>query len=77
MTGGTRASNGPALLYQPPPTASTVPASTVPPVVLPIRCHLAFASTKPLFVHPDDYHRFSYLVIVVESSRIKKLKQLL
>ncbi|PPD67750.1 hypothetical protein GOBAR_DD35372 [Gossypium barbadense] len=34
-------------------------ASTVPPVVTPIRRHLAFDSTKPPFVHPDDYHRFS------------------
>ncbi|TYI58711.1 hypothetical protein E1A91_D11G380100v1, partial [Gossypium mustelinum] len=33
--------------------------STVPPVVTPIRRHLAFDSTKPPFVHPDDYHRFS------------------
>ncbi|PPD74122.1 hypothetical protein GOBAR_DD28944 [Gossypium barbadense] len=31
----------------------------VPPVVTPIRRHLAFDSTKPPFVHPDDYHRFS------------------
>ncbi|MBA0619525.1 hypothetical protein Godav_028685, partial [Gossypium davidsonii] len=47
------------LPYQPPPPASTVPASTVPPVVPPIRRHLAFDSTKPPFVHPDGYHRFS------------------
>ncbi|MFQ6656173.1 hypothetical protein Gotur_026394 [Gossypium turneri] len=51
--------DGLTLPYQPPPTASTVPASTVPPVVPPIRRHLAFDSTKPPFVHPDDYHRFS------------------
>ncbi|TYI58705.1 hypothetical protein E1A91_D11G379800v1, partial [Gossypium mustelinum] len=51
--------DGLTLPYQPPPTASTVPASTVPPVVLPIRRHLAFDSTKPPFVHPDDYQRFS------------------
>ncbi|MFQ6653373.1 hypothetical protein Gotur_024805 [Gossypium turneri] len=51
--------DGLTLPYQPPPTASTVPASTVPPVVSPIRRHLAFDSTKPPFVHPDDYHRFS------------------
>ncbi|TYJ12511.1 hypothetical protein E1A91_A11G356600v1 [Gossypium mustelinum] len=53
------ASDGPTVLYQPPPTASTAPASTVPPVVPPIRGHLAFASTKPRFAHLDDYHRFS------------------
>ncbi|MBA0638811.1 hypothetical protein Godav_029170, partial [Gossypium davidsonii] len=47
------------LPYQPPPTASTAPASTVPPVVAPICGHLAFASTKLRFAHLDDYHRFS------------------
>ncbi|MFQ6659830.1 hypothetical protein Gotur_028569 [Gossypium turneri] len=51
--------DGPTLPYQPPPMASTAPASTVPPVVPPIRRHLDFASTNPPFVHPDDYHRFS------------------
>ncbi|KAB2060028.1 hypothetical protein ES319_A11G349700v1 [Gossypium barbadense] len=59
MSGGAGASDGPTLPYQHPPTASTTPASTIPPVVPPIRRHLAFASTKPPFVHPDDYHRFS------------------
>ncbi|KAG8479823.1 hypothetical protein CXB51_029318 [Gossypium anomalum] len=59
MSGGAGASDGPTLPYQHPPTASTKPASTIPPVVPPIRRHLAFASTKPPFVHPDDYHRFS------------------
>ncbi|TYJ12514.1 hypothetical protein E1A91_A11G356800v1, partial [Gossypium mustelinum] len=59
LSGGARASYGPTLLYQPPPTASTAPASTVPLVVPPIHRHLAFASTKPRFVHLDDYHRFS------------------
>nr|KJB46404.1 hypothetical protein B456_007G366000 [Gossypium raimondii] len=59
MSGGAGASDGPTLPYQTPPTASTAPASTVPPVVPPIRLHLVFASTKPPFVHPDDYHRFS------------------
>ncbi|KAG4177578.1 hypothetical protein ERO13_A11G316150v2, partial [Gossypium hirsutum] len=51
--------DGLTLPYQPLPTASTAPASTVRPVVRPIRRHLAFDSTKPPFVHPDDYHRFS------------------
>ncbi|XP_052479802.1 uncharacterized protein LOC128031940 [Gossypium raimondii] len=64
--------------------ASTVPASTVPPVVPPIRRHLAFDSTKPPFVHPDDYHRFSSIngrgivadqeveAIVVRSPQLKR-----
>ncbi|MBA0561878.1 hypothetical protein Golob_018673, partial [Gossypium lobatum] len=51
--------DGHTLPYQPPPTALTVPASTVPLVVQPIRRHLAFDSTKPPFAHPGDYHRFS------------------
>ncbi|KAB1671025.1 hypothetical protein [Gossypium barbadense] len=51
--------HGLTLPYQPPPTASAVPDSTVPPVVLPISRHLAFDSTKPPFVHPNDYNRFS------------------
>ncbi|GMI79691.1 E2F transcription factor 3 [Hibiscus trionum] len=59
MSGGARAPDGPALPYPPPPTASAAPSSTAASVVPPIRRHLAFASTKPPFVHPDDYHRFS------------------
>ncbi|KAE8679409.1 Transcription factor E2FA [Hibiscus syriacus] len=45
-----------------PPTSSaavSAPAPSGTSVVPPIRRHLAFASTKPPFVHPDDYHRFS------------------
>ncbi|KAK8546259.1 hypothetical protein V6N12_027054 [Hibiscus sabdariffa] len=45
----------------PPPSTAAVPAPAPsgPSVVPPIRRHLAFASTKPPFFHPDDYHRFS------------------
>ncbi|KAK8651268.1 hypothetical protein V6N13_140876 [Hibiscus sabdariffa] len=46
--------------HPPPPTAAvSAPAPSGPSVVPPIRRHLAFASTKPPFFHPDDYHRFS------------------
>ncbi|XVE96321.1 hypothetical protein REPUB_Repub02eG0211400 [Reevesia pubescens] len=60
MSGGARASARPTPPYPPPsPAAASTPASSGPSIVPPIRRHLAFASTKPPFVHPDDYHRFS------------------
>ncbi|KAM7271016.1 hypothetical protein ACFE04_030230 [Oxalis oulophora] len=43
---------------RPMPSPSQQP-SPAPPIVPPLRRHLAFASTKPPFVPPDDYHRFS------------------
>ncbi|XP_062112558.1 transcription factor E2FA isoform X1 [Humulus lupulus] len=51
MSGGGRAHNRPA----PPPPLASGGAQIVPP----LRRHLAFTSTKPPFVPPDDYHRFS------------------
>ncbi|CAK7341981.1 unnamed protein product [Dovyalis caffra] len=42
--------------------ASTRPASAAPPsgpILPPLTRHLAFATMKPPFVPPDDYHRFS------------------
>ncbi|XVF07568.1 hypothetical protein REPUB_Repub06bG0150600 [Reevesia pubescens] len=60
MSGGARASVRPTPPYPPPsPAAASAPESSGPSIVPPIRRHLAFASTKPPFVHPDDYHRFS------------------
>ncbi|XP_071723675.1 LOW QUALITY PROTEIN: transcription factor E2FA-like [Rutidosis leptorrhynchoides] len=53
MSGVTRPSPRPATSQLHPPAAGAAP--TVPPMR-----HLAsFASTKPPFVPPDDYHRFS------------------
>lgn len=54
MTGGGRAPNRPA---PPPPVASS--SSGGGQILPPLRRHLAFSSTKPPFVPPDDYHRFS------------------
>ncbi|PON97398.1 E2F Family [Trema orientale] len=54
MSGGGRAPSRPAP-PPPPPVASGGAAQIVPP----LRRHLAFTSTKPPFVPPDDYHRFS------------------
>ncbi|XP_054800447.1 transcription factor E2FA isoform X1 [Prosopis cineraria] len=48
MSGGVGASNRPA--SPPPETSQNRP---------PLKRHLAFASTKPPFVPPDDYHSFS------------------
>ncbi|XP_022744715.1 transcription factor E2FA-like isoform X2 [Durio zibethinus] len=60
MSGGARASARPTPPYPPPsPAAASAPVSPGPSIVPPIRRHLAFASTKPPFVHPNDYHRFS------------------
>ncbi|KAE8671660.1 Transcription factor E2FA [Hibiscus syriacus] len=59
MSGGARAPDGPIRPYPSPPTGSAAPSATASSVVPPIRRHLAFASTKPPFVQPDDYHRFS------------------
>ncbi|XP_017977856.1 PREDICTED: LOW QUALITY PROTEIN: transcription factor E2FA [Theobroma cacao] len=60
MSGGARTSARPRPQHPPPPpSAVSSPASAGPSIVPPIRRHLAFASTKPPFVHPDDYHRFS------------------
>ncbi|XWS56051.1 hypothetical protein CRYUN_Cryun09bG0053500 [Craigia yunnanensis] len=60
MSGGARASARPTPSYPPPsPAAASVATSPGPSIVPPIRRHLAFASTKPPSVHPDDYHRFS------------------
>jgi transcription factor E2F3 len=42
--------------------ASTRPAATAPPsgsILPPLARHLAFATMKPPFLPPDDYHRFS------------------
>ncbi|KAB2045296.1 hypothetical protein ES319_D01G150900v1 [Gossypium barbadense] len=60
MSGVARASACPTS-PQPPPsmTAVSAPAPSAPSIVPPKRRHLAFASMKPPFVHPDDYHRFS------------------
>ncbi|XP_039024916.1 transcription factor E2FA-like [Hibiscus syriacus] len=59
MSGGAPARDGPTLSYPPPSTGSAAPSSTAPSVVPQIRRYLAFASTKPPFVQPDDYYRFS------------------
>ncbi|XVF76124.1 hypothetical protein PTKIN_Ptkin13bG0240600 [Pterospermum kingtungense] len=60
MSGGARASARPTPPYPShSPAAASAPPSSGPSIVPPIRRHLAFASTKPPFVHPDDYHRFS------------------
>ncbi|KAK8542120.1 hypothetical protein V6N13_137311 [Hibiscus sabdariffa] len=60
MSGVARASACPTLQHPPPSTAAvSARAPSDLSVVPPICCHLAFASTKPSFVHPDDYHRFS------------------
>lgn len=61
MSGGARASARPTPPYPPhsPAVAASAQPSSGPSIVPPIRRHLAFASTKPPFVHPDDYHRFS------------------
>ena len=59
MSGGARASARPTPPYPPSPTAASLPTSPGPSIVPPTRRHLAFASTKPPFVHSDDYHRFS------------------
>ncbi|GLT90086.1 hypothetical protein SLE2022_080380 [Rubroshorea leprosula] len=53
MSGGTRAS---ARSSPPQPQPSAAAAGSVVP---PIRRHLAFASMKPPFVPPYNYHRFS------------------
>ncbi|XP_050229888.1 transcription factor E2FA [Mercurialis annua] len=64
MPGGSQAS------ARPPPTAaasassssSTPPSHNPPPAVPilpPLRRHLAFATMKPPFVPPNDYHRFT------------------
>lgn len=50
MSGGVGASNRQA---SPSPEASSVQNRP------PLKRHLAFASTKPPFVPPDDYHSFS------------------
>jgi len=42
--------------------ASTRPAATAPPsgsIFPPLARHVAFATMKPPFLPPDDYHRFS------------------
>ncbi|KAE8702517.1 Transcription factor E2FA [Hibiscus syriacus] len=55
-----RASARPTQPHPPPSTAAVpAPAPSAHPVVPPIRRHLAFASMKPPFVHPNEYHRFS------------------
>ncbi|MBA0792778.1 hypothetical protein Gohar_017247, partial [Gossypium harknessii] len=60
MSGVARASARPTSPHPPPSmTAVSAPAPSAPSIVPPIRRHLAFASMKPPFVHPDDYHRFS------------------
>ncbi|KAL4354912.1 hypothetical protein GQ457_06G025390 [Hibiscus cannabinus] len=59
MSGGARAPDDTTLPYPHPSTASAAPSSAAPSIVPPIRRHLAFTSTKPPFVQPDDYHRFS------------------
>ncbi|XP_022747596.1 transcription factor E2FA-like isoform X2 [Durio zibethinus] len=60
MSSGARASARPTPPYPPPsPVVPSAPASMGPSIVPPIRRHLAFASTKPPFVDPYDYHRFS------------------
>ncbi|KAI5560762.1 hypothetical protein BDE02_16G068600 [Populus trichocarpa] len=67
--------------------ASTRPAATAPPsgsILPPLARHLAFATMKPPFLPPDDYHRFSSPstsrvaadrdaeAIVVRSPRLKR-----
>ncbi|OMO82525.1 hypothetical protein CCACVL1_11927 [Corchorus capsularis] len=60
MSGGAGATARPTPPHPPPhPAAASPQVPTGPSIVPPIRRHLAFASTKPPFVHPDDYHRFS------------------
>ncbi|XP_021892443.1 transcription factor E2FA [Carica papaya] len=56
MSSGARASSRPHPPPHPPSSSAAPAAATVVP---PIRRHLAFASTKPPFVPPNDYHRFS------------------
>ncbi|XP_015898821.1 transcription factor E2FA isoform X1 [Ziziphus jujuba] len=51
MSGNPRAPNRPT----PPPPVPSGGGQILPP----LRRHLAFASTKPPFLPPDDYHRFS------------------
>ncbi|KDP36136.1 hypothetical protein JCGZ_08780 [Jatropha curcas] len=51
MSGSARAST------RPPATAASSPPQG--PILPPLRRHLAFATMKPPFVPPDDYHRFS------------------
>ncbi|GMJ12029.1 E2F transcription factor 3 [Hibiscus trionum] len=59
MSGAARASACPTPPHPPLSTSAvSAPAPSGLSVVPPIRRHLAFASTKPPFVHPDDYHRF-------------------
>ncbi|EEF32209.1 E2F4,5, putative [Ricinus communis] len=60
MSGSARAST------RPPPTAAAAAASAstptpapAGPILPPLRRHLAFATMKPPFVPPDDYHRFT------------------
>ncbi|KAL4605997.1 hypothetical protein ACB092_09G070100 [Castanea dentata] len=73
MSGGARAPNRPA---PPPPTV----ASQILPPPPPMKRNLAvLASTKPPFVPPDDYHRFSSVVadreaeaLVVRSPLLKR-----
>ncbi|XVF55826.1 hypothetical protein PTKIN_Ptkin06aG0067600 [Pterospermum kingtungense] len=60
MSGGARASARPTPPYPlPSPVAPSLPASTGPSIVPTISRHLAFSSTNPPVVHPDDHHRFS------------------
>ncbi|KAJ9181317.1 hypothetical protein P3X46_009457 [Hevea brasiliensis] len=53
MSGSARAST------HPPTAAAAAAAPPGGPILPPLRRHLAFATMKPPFVPPDDYHRFT------------------
>ena len=58
MSGGGRAPNRPTQ-PPPPPAAAAASGGAAAQIVQPLRRHLAFTSTKPPFLPPDEYHRFS------------------